>query len=43
MELVIVLGAWALLAVAAVLGGEDSRPRIDRSRDWGLRPWKRGD
>lgn len=43
MELVIFLGAWGLLAVGAVVGGADSRPRIDRSRDWGLRSWKRGD
>jgi hypothetical protein len=43
MELVIFVGAWALLAIGAVLAGEDSRPRIDRSRDWGLHSWTRGE
>jgi hypothetical protein len=41
MELLIVLALFAALGIAAVLGGADSRPKIDTSRDWGLHSWNR--
>jgi hypothetical protein len=43
MELVIFFGAWILVAIAAVTAGEDSRPGINESRDWGLHTWDRSD
>lgn len=43
MELLIFLGAWALLVIGAVVGGADSRPGINESRDWGLHTWNRSD
>jgi hypothetical protein len=41
MELLIVLAFFAMLAVGAVLGGADSRPGLNESREWGLHSWHR--
>jgi hypothetical protein len=43
MELIIFFGALALLGVAALIGGADSRPGINESHEWGLHHWTRDD
>jgi hypothetical protein len=43
MELLILLALVVALDIAALLGGADSRPKINQSREWGLHSWKRED